>query len=296
MKILIIGGNGLFGGKLKEFLKNKDYNIFSTYYNKNNNSNKENNYQLDIKNEKEVEKLIKKISPNIIINTAAFTNVDGCEKEREKALHINAKSIGFLAKYSKRVNAKFIQISTDYVFDGKKGLYIEDDKTNPINYYGFTKLKGEEILKDYIDDHIIARTSVIYGENKNNFVLWIINKLKDKKEINIVDNQFISPTFNLDLSEQIESLIKKDSKGIFHTAGAERISRYDFSLRIADTFDLDKKYLKKAKMDEIKWIAKRPKDSSLDISKISKYKKPYRINQALLLLKKDIVGRSKLKD
>ena len=288
MKILVIGGSGLLGHKLVDFLKKNNIQVYATYYN--NIIEKPNYFNLNITKKNECKKLLNKINPDVIINCSAYTDVDGCEKNKDKALLTNAISVKNLSEIAKRINAKFVQISTDYVFDGKKGFYTEIDNTNPINYYGLTKLKAEQIICEVLDDFIIARSSVIYGANKNNFALWIINNLKQKKVINIIDDQFISPTYNFDLCEQILSLISNNQKGIFHTAGGERISRYYFSIKLAEIFDFNKDNINKILMKNLKWIANRPMDSSLDISKIKKIKKPYTIYKSLQLFKKEYRG------
>jgi len=179
-------------------------------------------------------------------------------------------------------------ISTDYVFNGEKGYYKEDDLPDPINYYGLTKLKGEDVVKKICNNFVIARTSVIYGVNKINFVLWVIDQLKKKKQVNIVKDQYVSPTLNIDLAEQILGLIEKDARGIFHTSGGERINRYYFTMIIADVFGLDKKLINPVRMKDMKWHAKRPADSSLDVSKISEIKKPHEIKKSIELLQEEI--------
>ncbi|MFW6130204.1 MAG: dTDP-4-dehydrorhamnose reductase [Atribacterota bacterium] len=286
--ILIIGGSGLLGNKLRITLEKNGYKVFSTYYK--NKIDEVNNFFLDITDRKDVDYNLKKSNPDIIVHTAAYTNVDECEKNKDIAFKINVEGTKNLVDFAKRIDSKFVYISTDYVFDGMKGNYAEDDETNPVNYYGWTKLKGEQIISKGIDDFIIARTSVIYGVNKNNFALWIINNLKNNKKINIVDDQFISPTYNVDLCEQLFSVINNNKCGIFHTAGGERISRYNFSIKLSEMFGFNKENINKISMKDLKWLAKRPMDSSLDISKISKFKKPYTINKSLHLLKKELWG------
>ena len=135
---------------------------------------------------------------------------------------------------------------------------------------------------------MIARPSVIFGIVKKNFVKWVIEMLKNKKNIDIVTDQYVSPTLNTDLAEQIFALIKKDNTGIFHTSGGERISRYDFVKIIAEVFNYEPTLVNPIKMEYLNWIAKRPIDSSLDVSKISKIKKPYSIRESLELFKEEI--------
>ena len=286
MKILVIGGSGLLGNKLYQLLEESNYDVYSTFY-KNPNYAK-NCFQLDITSKDQVNHVLNKVSPDVVVQTAAYTNVDDCERNRDRAYDINVMGTKNIAIAANKLSAKLVYISTDYVFDGKKGLYIEDDPLNPINYYGLTKLEGEEIVKKICSNFIIARTSVIYGSNKINFVTWIIDQLKKGKQIDIVTDQYVSPTLNIDLAEQLLGLIEKDARGVYHTAGGERISRYDFSMAIADVFDLDKDLINPAKMEDFNWPAKRPVDSSLDLSKISEIKKPCIVKEGVKMLQEDL--------
>ncbi len=281
MRVLVIGA-GLLG---EEFIKvaGKEFVVYGTYHTQR--VNMKNMYKLDITNKKNTFELINKIKPDAIVHTAAYTDVDGCESNKETAYKINVKGTKNVATVAKSLNAKLVYISTDYVFDGKKGMYKEEDKPKPINYYGYTKLRGEEIVKEICSNWIIARTCVLYGKEKYNFVTWIINELKNSRNINVVTDQFITPTYNLDISQQILELIKKEKTGIFHTAGSERISRYDFALKIAEIFNLDNTLINRIKMEHLNWIAKRPRDSSLNTNKISKIKKPLAVGESLKIMK-----------
>ncbi|MEA2053768.1 MAG: dTDP-4-dehydrorhamnose reductase [Candidatus Thermoplasmatota archaeon] len=287
MKVLLTGGSGLFGRAFVKVIENKTSYDIRPIYSKNPIKSK-NAVFLDITNKENVERIIKKLQPDVIVHAAAFTNVDKCEIEKEKAYNVNVAGTKNIAMASKEINAKMVYISTDYVFDGKKGLYKEEDGTNPINYYGLTKLGGEKAVQEICDDFVIARTSVVYGANKKNFATWVIEELKKGKEIRIVTDQWNSPTLNIDLAEQILALIEKDEKGIYHSAGGEKINRHDFVSKMAKIFSLDENLIIPATTKEMNWIAKRPMDSSLNVSKISKIKKPYKVRKALHLLEKEI--------
>ncbi len=232
-----------------------------------------------------------KIKPEVIIHTAALTNVDECESNKELAYRINAEGTRRVAEIAKELGSFLIYVSTDYVFSGDKGMYEEEDEQNPIDYYGFTKLMGEK----YCD--CIARPCVIYGakpaSGKANFALWLINKFRDREEVKIVTDQFITPTLNTNLAAMILEVVERELKGIFHLAGATKVSRYDFALRIADKFGLDGDLVIPSRMAEIGWIAKRPKDSSLDTSKASKIldNKPYSLDKALEILKEELKNK-----
>jgi len=287
MKILLTGGSGLFGRAFVELVKDRtSHDIYATY--NENIVDSEEAVFLDITDKKRVEEVIKKLQPDVVVHAAAFTNVDKCEVEKEKAYDVNAKGTKNVAMASNEIGAKMIYISTDYVFDGTKGFYEEKDKTNPISYYGLTKLEGEKAVQEICDDFIIARTSVIYGAHKKNFATWVIKELREENQIKIITDQWVSPTLNVDLAEQILALIEKDEKGIFHTAGGERINRHDFVVEMARIFGFNEKLIIPAISKEMNWIAKRPMDSSLNVSKISKIKKPYMVEESLRLLKKEV--------
>ncbi len=285
MEILIIG-TGLLGTKLGQ-IGNEHYSLLGTY-----NQNIPNvNFpteKLDITNKASVFKTINKFSPNWVIQTAAMTNVDLCETDKKKAFNINVIGTENVAFACKEISAKHVYISSDYVFDGSRGHYKETDHTNPISCYGKTKLSGEEKIIEVLSDFIICRASVIYGCNKKNFVTWVIDSLRSGSKINIVTDQFVSPTLNTDLTGQIFSLIKRDENGIFHTAGAERISRYDFTVKIAEKFGLDRRLINPITSDGLNWVARRPRDSSLDITRISEIRKPLNVDESLNLLKKEM--------
>ena len=183
-------------------------------------------------------------------------------------------------------------VSTDYVFDGERGMYREEDATNPVNHYGYTKLLGEK----YCQDFCIARTCVIYGakpaSGKVNFALWLINKFEKGESVRIVTDQYITPTLNINLVRMLLEIAERKLRGVFHLAGATRVSRFEFAKEIARVFGLDDSLIIPSRMDEINWIAKRPRDSSLDVSKAAKYlnEKPYELKKALEVLKEEISG------
>jgi dTDP-4-dehydrorhamnose reductase len=225
--------------------------------------------------------LIDSLSPDYIVLTSAQTNVDQCEVDPKKAWAINALGAGRVAAKSREVGAKLAYVSTDYVFDGDRGDYREEENTAPINCYGQSKLEGERLVQEACRDCLIARTSVLYGLNpvRSNFVTWVREELRRGNSINVVEDQYTCPTFADNLAQMI--LIAIDEFGIFHTSGSERINRFDFALKIARTFDLDEHLIKPILSDGLSWKARRPKDSSLNTSKISRYAKPLNVSEGL---------------
>ncbi len=170
-----------------------------------------------------------------IINTAAYTNVDGAEKEVDEALAVNSQAVRNLAEISKENNMKLIHISTDYVFDGKKAKpYIEGDLTNPINMYGKSKLQGEDAIRDILEEHFIIRTSWLYGENGKNFVYTIIKLLKNRDSIKIINDQYGTPTYTKDLATVITMITKENLQnyGTYHFTNEGIITWYEFAKEI----------------------------------------------------------------
>jgi dTDP-4-dehydrorhamnose reductase len=278
---LLIVGSGLLGSNLAKIAIN-EFTAFTTYNDHPLEIENCKSYYLNIANGMVVATLIQKLNPDYIIHTAALTNVDHCERDKRLAWNINVEGTKHIAEIAQKIDAKLIYVSTDYVFDGNKGMYKEDAPTNPIDYYGETKLEGEKVVKD-LGNYIIARPSVLYGWNpiKPNFVTWVIDELRKGKEINIAKDQLNTPTLADNLAELILELIGRDETGIYHISGSERINRYDFAIKIAEIFNLNKDRIKPITSDQLNWIAKRPMDSSLDTSKISRIRKPLNIEEGL---------------
>jgi len=282
MKLFITGGSGLLGTKIAEMALSK-HEVYSGYCHNPPEFGEPIKFDLN----KDI-KVIRKIKPEVIIHTAALTNVDECETKRELAYKINVEGTKKVAELSKELGTFLLYVSTDYVFSGEKGMYKEEDIPHPINYYGYTKLLGEKYC------NCVARPCVIYGakpaSGKINFALWLINKLRSGEKVKIVNDQYITPTLNTNLAEMILEMIEKEQTGIFHLSGAERVSRYDFAFRIAEKFGLDESLILESRMEEIEWLATRPRDSSLDTSKASRIlcNKPYYLNEALEILKEEL--------
>ena len=276
-RLLVTGASGLLGSKIVG-LAREDYEVIPLH---NTNSLHPNSLKLDITNQNQVFNLFNKLKPDAAIHTASETNVDKCETEKEHAWKINVDGTRNIAVACNQVSAKLVYISTDYVFDGEKGNYKEQDKPNPINYYGITKLEGENQVAKHCQNYVILRTSVLYGWHpwKQNFATWVINSLKQKKEMSIVEDHFNTPTLADNLAEITIETIQKDLQGLYHASGSQRISRYEFAQQIAKAFNLNQNLIKPVKMSQLTaWIAKRPKDSSLNTSKIQKQLKTELLN------------------
>ena len=287
-RLLVTGASGLLGSKIVE-LAREDYEIISMHHTK---PLHPSSVKLDITERKQLFSLFSKLKPNIVIHAASETNVDKCETQKEQAWKINVEGTHNIAEACKKEGAKLVYVSTDYVFDGEKGDYTEQDKPNPINHYGITKLEGENQVTSHCRDYAILRTSVIYSWHpwKQNFATWIINQLKQNKEITVVEDHYNTPTLADNLAKITIEVVQKDLQGLYHASGSERISRYEFAKQIAKTFNLDSNLIKPIKMSQLTaWIAKRPRDSSLNTDKIQKQlkTKPLNITEGLNRMKKE---------
>jgi len=265
-RVLITGASGLLGSKLVKALSG-GYEVIPSH---NAHPIHPDSVRMDIVDGKEVAGVLSAVKPEFVVHAAAETNVDNCEIDRELAWSINAEGTRNIAKACAEIGARLIYISTDYVFNGEKGLYSEEDEANPVNYYGVTKLKGEEFVRELCEDFVIARTSVLYGwhPSRVNFATWVIGSLKDGKGISVVEDHYNSPTLADDLAEIISKIAVTDAAGVYHIAGRERINRYDFAMKIAEVFGLDRSLIAPVKMDDLNvWVARRPRDSSLSVDK-----------------------------
>lgn len=270
-RILIIGSNGRLGQSLVKKIMHREKTELMCGSIEEEPLIKDVDYRkVDITQKHQVKKLILDFVPDFIINAAAFTNVDKCESERELAWKINVTGVEHLAQYARLVDAHLTHVSTDYVFDGKKGPYSETDQPNPISYYGRTKFASENALTISGAKYAIVRTNVLFGPSEfgePDFVNWVIDSLSSCKKIRIVTDQINNPTFIPDLAEGILRIVDLNKDGIYNLGGRELLSRYDFTLRIAEHFSLNKKLIEKIKTSDLKQPAPRPLKSGLIILK-----------------------------
>jgi dTDP-4-dehydrorhamnose reductase len=216
-----------------------------------------------------------------------MTGVDLCEKEKTSASEINTKATEIIAKECSKLNSFLVYVSTDYVFDGNFGMYKEDDVANPLGFYGKSKLEGEKAVQNFSTNWCIARTSTPFGlhPTKKSFPMWVIENLQKQKQIDVLIDQFTSPTYIPNLSRMLIEISERRITGIIHAAGASKISRYQMASMVSDKLNLDGTLLKQISMNKMKWVAQRPKDSSLDVSRASSIlnEKPQKIDQSLNL-------------
>ncbi len=256
MKVLVTGAGGQVGWELQQRLATK-YDLYAFSRN-----------ELDISNYHDVENRIKAIQPDWVINAAAYTAVDRAEEELEKANAINSEAVGKMVRFCKLYKARFLHISTDYVFDGDSSRsYVPTDQTNPLNIYGKSKLSGElQVLHTLGEDTLIIRTGWVYAAHGNNFVKTMLKLMATRDVINVIEDQVGSPTWAGDFCTIIDLAIQKDARGLFHWTDAGVASWYDFATAIYKNARqiglLDKDVaINPISSDEYKTKAQRPRNS-----------------------------------
>ena len=257
--ILIIGGSGFLGYYLHHGLIASGEKIISTYYK--NRIEEENFCYLNITNTKSTIKLIQKIQPDIIIYASGITDVDLCEKNKKLARAINVDGIKNVIDGAKNYGSKIIYISTSAVFDGSKRFYLETDKTNPISYYGKTKLDGEKVVINSGLPNMIIRTDQPYGWKKNwhhtNSVLRIMTTLEQGKNFEEISDWYNTPTYVEDFVKATIRLIDKEQTGFFHVVGTDYDNRFNFSKKVCDAFGFKQDKIQKINSKDLKLPAKR---------------------------------------
>lgn len=261
-KVLIAGARGLLGQKTVEiFNRESEYELLPCDLT----PGEEGFIELDITDRQKVLDAVGQFKPSVIVNAAAFTNVDRAETEREAAYKVNATAVGHLAEAAKIFGSKLVHISTDYVFNGQKGNYSEDSLPEPLGYYGKSKLAGENLAKSQVDDLAILRTQVLYGfgkDVKRNFVLWVLEKLASGENFSVVTDQVGNPTIADELALAVLKVVQKNAVGLYHVSGFETMSRYEFARQIAQVFGFDPSVIGTTTTDKLNQKAKRPMNSS----------------------------------
>ena len=258
MKILLIGARGMLGRDLQPILSDRHEVIGKDIE------------DLDITVPKQVQKEIEALQPLTVINAAAFTDVDGCESQKDLAFKVNAEGAGHVARACRKADARLIYLSTDYVFDGTSQVpYSEEALPNPINVYGESKLQGEKAVREAEGNHLILRTAWLYGKNGKNFVDTILRLVSQQKELRVVDDQQGSPTFSRDLSQAIAQLLEKDVRGILHVTNSGSCSWFEFAQKILETKGIPgwKTRVIPISSRQLNRPARRPSNSVLDCSR-----------------------------
>ncbi|MFH1710007.1 MAG: dTDP-4-dehydrorhamnose reductase [bacterium] len=263
MKILLIGADGQLGTDLQKMINRSELTPLTIS-------------DIDVTNENNVSTIINKYNPDVVINTSAYHRVDDCEENKDKAFAVNAFGVKNLCLACKDAGAALVHISTDYVFDGKKGTpYVETDLPDPGTVYGLSKLAGEEYVRTILKKYFLVRTCGLYGaagclgKGGGNFVESMLNLAKREPSVRVVGDQIVSPTYTLDLARKIDQLIRTEHYGLYHIANKGSCSWYEFARKIFELTGAKVK-LEKAATGEFKAKARRPAFSALDNSNLRK--------------------------
>lgn len=294
LRILLTGSNGLLGQKIVyAALKRNDIQLLATSKGESRLHIKSGfDYaSMDITQADEVAGIVEKFRPHCIINTAAMTNVDACEKDQENCWKMNVEAVRTMTELCELHNIHLIHLSTDFVFDGEKGHYSEEDVPNPLSHYARSKYESEKVVQQARIDSAIIRTIIIYGvvddKQRSNVVIWTINSLRQQKDINVISDQMRSPTLAEDLADACVQAALKRATGIYHVSGSETMSILDMVNRTADFFQLDKKYIHPVTTDQLKQPAKRPLLTGFNIDKAKRELnfQPHTLLQGLAIVK-----------
>ncbi len=261
-KILVIGAKGMLGRDLVEALQSSFPVDEITGWDVE---------EIDIQEEKNTITRIRNFGPAVIINVAAYTDVDGCELNEKKAFAVNAEGMKHVVLGAAACEAKVVALSTDYIFDGKKGgPYLEEDPPHPLNVYGRSKWKGEQYVQELAKDALIIRTQWLYGKHGRNFVASVLRQAREKTVLQVVNDQRGSPTYTVDLSRAISLLIEREARGIFHVANSDTCTWFDYAQTILKLSGVEGVKVIPISSKELAYPAARPAYSVLDTEKLKR--------------------------
>lgn len=276
MRLLVTGTSGQVGRAFVELAAGGSHEVISASH-----------ADLAVENPASCQRAVARSRPDWVVHPAAMTDVDGCERDPARAHGVNAVGAGNLAGAAAVQGARMVLVSTDYVFDGAKGDYVETDAPNPLSVYGRSKLEGERLVLAALPGAIVARTSAVFGPHKNNFVLWVRRSLRAGNPVRVASDQWVTPSAADDVARQLLALVEADGRGgLWHTAGGEKLSRLEMALRIAEHDGVGQEPIQPVSMCDLPWVAPRPRDSSLNTMKVSRLVRPMDFHEALETLGK----------
>jgi dTDP-4-dehydrorhamnose reductase len=275
VKVLITGSNGLLGQKLIDLMAPmQDVTLIATSNGNNRypvGKNEFDYFPMDITSLEEIKSVFSKTNPDFVINTAAMTNVDQCESEKENCWKLNVEAVSHLLEACRESNSFFLHLSTDFIFDGENGPYSEEDVAKPVSYYGESKLASEKLITDSKIDWAIARTVLVYGiahdMSRSNIILWVKNSLENKKEIKVVNDQWRTPTLAEDLAIGCYLILKKRATGIYNISGKDFLNPYEMAVKTANFFNLDMSTMTEVDGSTFSQPAKRPPKTGFILDK-----------------------------
>jgi dTDP-4-dehydrorhamnose reductase len=276
MNILITGANGFLGYYLVDQLLKKNFSVIATGKGESRLPFAGNNFiykVMDFTDPFAVDAVFSDYKPGVVVHAGAMGKPDECEMNQMLAYVVNVEGTVNLLLNAEEQKSFFVFVSTDFVFDGERGMYTEEEAPRPINYYGRTKMEAEEAVKDYPFDWAIVRTVLVYGKNysgRNNILSIVKEKLERGEEYSVVDDQSRTPTYVEDLAKGIVAVIEQKAKGIFHISGKEVLTPYQMAIKTADHLGLNKSLIKKVTAAEFSQPARRPPKTGFVIEKARK--------------------------
>lgn len=296
MRILITGANGLLGYKLVQLLASKgDVITIATARKKPTDLPEGVEFaELDITNKTQTLTVVAAAKPDVVIHAAAMTQVDQCETEREKCWSANVHGVENIIMACAQTNAHMVHVSTDFIFDGTFGPLDETAIPNPVNYYGESKLAGEKLIQQSKINWAILRTVLVYGVtpdmSRSNIVLWVKKSLEEGKSINVVNDQWRTPTLAEDLAMGCYLAASQKAKGIYHISGSEMMTPFEIAIQTADFFNLNKSLIKPADSSTFKQPASRPPKTGFIVTKAERELgyKPHTFIDGLTLLRQQL--------
>jgi dTDP-4-dehydrorhamnose reductase len=278
MKVLITGANGLLGQQLVKLLVDRGHQVVATARGLSRLplglQSKCNYHHADLTEDASIERLVLIQKPEVLVHAGAMTQVDQCELNKDLSFATNALATGNLLRHSEKIGCHFIFLSTDFVFDGNKGNYREEDETKAVNWYGSTKIQAEKMVSKGSVPWAIVRTCLVYGKtrtgSRNNFVSWVKDKLEKKETIQVVDDQIRTPTFVEDLAKGISLAMEKKSCGIFHVSGRDFLTPYEMAIKTTLHLGLNKDLILRAGAATFTQVATRPLKTGFIIDKAKK--------------------------
>ena len=273
-KILITGSNGLLGQKIvQQWKEEQNFELIATARGENRITEIA-DFQyvsMDITKEENVLEVISEYKPDYVINTAAMTNVDQCEEDQELCRKLNVDAVEYLIKACEKTGSFLLHLSTDFIFDGKEGPYLETAKPNPLSFYGQSKLDAEHLIQQSNIKWSIARTVLVYGitegMSRSNIILWVKNSLESGKELQIVNDQWRTPTLAEDLAKGCLLICEKNAEGVFNISGKDLLNPYQMAMETVDFFGLDGSLISETDGSKFKQKAKRPPKTGFVIDK-----------------------------
>lgn len=271
MNICITGVSGMLGSEIARLLKTR-FNILGLYNTRNPKIEGIELKQVNLIDFKNVNEILNEFTPDIVIHCAAITNVDLCEDDNDKAIEVNVETVDNLVTICNKLNTKIIYVSTDSVFNGETGNYSENDNREPINFYAKTKFLAENIIMTNAEQFLIFRTNLIgyFKDAKKSLVNWILKTVNEKDEINLFNDVVFNPLNVETISDIIVESIEKNLNGVYHIGSKESLSKLDFGKKILNAFSIKDIKINSISVDDINFKASRPKNTSLNCSKIEK--------------------------